>query len=214
MKGAIYYVATAKVIFSHVKITCYFNMWRYQVSARKLTWYFIGVYIIRLHYYRLCSILNSLMTGSRLIDYTGFSPVTKYWYLFRKIFSCFIFHIHDIIWNNLDIVCYRESKHFLMCDVWRQILRCKTSTSLGALITIDKRLSQWIIIFFRLNYLWKGRCGIDHKLAASLQNVYCSYLSFLCATFYAFTFCGNRILLQNVILLDNRFVGKRLSYIY
>ena len=27
-KGAIYYVAIATVIFSHVKITCYFHMWR------------------------------------------------------------------------------------------------------------------------------------------------------------------------------------------
>ena len=26
--------------------TCYFQMWRYHVFARKLTWYFIGVYII------------------------------------------------------------------------------------------------------------------------------------------------------------------------
>ena len=43
---AIYYVAIATVIFSHVKITCYFHMWRYQVFARKLSWYFIGVYII------------------------------------------------------------------------------------------------------------------------------------------------------------------------
>ena len=47
MKGAVYYVAIAKVIFLHVKITCYFLMWRYQVFARKLTWYFIGVYIIK-----------------------------------------------------------------------------------------------------------------------------------------------------------------------
>ena len=47
MKGAIYYVAIATVIFSHVKITCYFHMWRYQVFTRKLTWYFIGVYIIK-----------------------------------------------------------------------------------------------------------------------------------------------------------------------
>jgi len=46
VKGAIYYVAIATVIFSHVKITCYFHVWRYQVFARKLTWYFIGVYII------------------------------------------------------------------------------------------------------------------------------------------------------------------------
>ena len=45
-KGAIYYVAIATVIFSRVKITCYFHMWRYDVFARKLTWYSIGVYII------------------------------------------------------------------------------------------------------------------------------------------------------------------------
>ena len=38
MKGTIYYAAIAKVIFSHVKIS----------SFRALTWYFIGVYIIRL----------------------------------------------------------------------------------------------------------------------------------------------------------------------
>ena len=45
-KCAIYYVAIATVIFSHVKITCYFHVWRYHVFARKLTWYFTGVYII------------------------------------------------------------------------------------------------------------------------------------------------------------------------
>ena len=39
VKGAIYYEAMATVIFSHVKIS--------EVSARKLTWYFIGVYIIK-----------------------------------------------------------------------------------------------------------------------------------------------------------------------
>ena len=45
-KGAIYYVTIAAMIFSRVKITCYFLVWRYHVFARKLTWYFIGVYII------------------------------------------------------------------------------------------------------------------------------------------------------------------------
>ena len=41
----------AMVIFSQtVKITCYFPMRRYQVFAWKLTWYFIGVYIINLKY--------------------------------------------------------------------------------------------------------------------------------------------------------------------
>ena len=33
-------------LFSHVKITCYFHMWRYQDFMQKLIWYFIGVYII------------------------------------------------------------------------------------------------------------------------------------------------------------------------
>ena len=47
MKGAIYYVAIATLIFSCVKITRYFHTWRYQVFERKLTWYFIGVYIIK-----------------------------------------------------------------------------------------------------------------------------------------------------------------------
>ena len=45
-EGAMYHVAIATMIFSHVKITCYFHMWRYHVFARKLTWYFIGIYII------------------------------------------------------------------------------------------------------------------------------------------------------------------------
>ena len=53
-KGAIYYVAIATVIFSHVKITCYFHVWRYHVFARKLTWYFIGVYIINSSNRLLC----------------------------------------------------------------------------------------------------------------------------------------------------------------
>ena len=41
-------VTIATVMFSHVKITCYFHMWRYHVFARKLTWYFIGIYMIKL----------------------------------------------------------------------------------------------------------------------------------------------------------------------
>ena len=48
MKGAIYYVAIAMVILSHVKIPCYFHIWRYQIFAQELTWYFTGVYIINM----------------------------------------------------------------------------------------------------------------------------------------------------------------------
>ena len=65
MKGAIYYVAIAKVIFSDVKITCYFHIWRYQVFARKLTWYFIGVYIITIKFFNVstksCSKMESIL---------------------------------------------------------------------------------------------------------------------------------------------------------
>ena len=45
-KGMIYYVTISVAIFWHVKITCYFHVWRYHVFAQKLTWHFTGVYII------------------------------------------------------------------------------------------------------------------------------------------------------------------------
>ena len=51
VQGAMYHVAIATMIFSRVKITCYFHMWRYNFFALKLTWYFIGVYIINRGYY-------------------------------------------------------------------------------------------------------------------------------------------------------------------
>ena len=50
-KGAIYYVAITRVISSRVKITYYLHVWRYEVFAGKLTWYFTGVYIINRGYY-------------------------------------------------------------------------------------------------------------------------------------------------------------------
>ena len=48
-KGAIYYVTITitTVISSRVKITCYLHVWRYEVFAGKLTWYFTGVHIIK-----------------------------------------------------------------------------------------------------------------------------------------------------------------------
>ena len=42
------------VISSRVKITCYLHVWRYEVFAAKLTWYFTGVYIIRIIIIQLC----------------------------------------------------------------------------------------------------------------------------------------------------------------
>ena len=40
-------VTITTVISSHVKITCYLHVWRYEVFAGKLTWYFTGVYVIK-----------------------------------------------------------------------------------------------------------------------------------------------------------------------
>ena len=52
-KGAIYYVTITTVISSRVKITCYLHVWRYEVFAGKLTWYFTAVYMI--NYYSVCT---------------------------------------------------------------------------------------------------------------------------------------------------------------
>ena len=50
LKGAVYYKAIAMVIFSHVKFTCEDIK---TVFARKLTWYFLGVYIINIYIFYL-----------------------------------------------------------------------------------------------------------------------------------------------------------------
>ena len=44
------FVSSSDQVMFHLlyKHQCYFHMWRYQVLARKLTWYFIGVYIINI----------------------------------------------------------------------------------------------------------------------------------------------------------------------
>ena len=78
LKGTVYYEgdieAIAMVIFSHVKITCYFHMWRYQVFTWKLTWYFIGVYII-----------NCFMALSAVAN------IGQYWPLLGLKGLCYIF---------------------------------------------------------------------------------------------------------------------------
>ena len=62
VKGVVYYVAIATVIFSLVRTTCNFFMWSYNVFARKLTLYFIGVYIINYN------ILNSTTSKGNLLQ--------------------------------------------------------------------------------------------------------------------------------------------------
>ena len=72
-KGAIYYVAIATVIFSHVKIPCYFHVCRYHVFARKLTWYFIGgISYSKIYYY--C--------------YTAYCIVLLFLFIYFKIICC------------------------------------------------------------------------------------------------------------------------------
>ena len=61
-------LAIATLIFSCMKITCYFHMWRYRVFAWKLTWYFTGVYIINNHNYnhgcrRMKSVFHKVETS-------------------------------------------------------------------------------------------------------------------------------------------------------
>ena len=61
---------------SRVKMTCYFQMWRYHVFARKITGYFIGVYKIN-------NSINSFHCYARLQ-----SPVIRYFklqYIFTTI---------------------------------------------------------------------------------------------------------------------------------
>ena len=61
-KGAIYYVT---IVLNGDLFTCednvIFHVWRYQVFAGKLTWYFTGVYIIKIN-------INLLQTILKLIN--------------------------------------------------------------------------------------------------------------------------------------------------
>ena len=45
-KGAIFLCNHSNSDLSRVKLSCSSHAWRYHVFAQKLTWYFIGVYII------------------------------------------------------------------------------------------------------------------------------------------------------------------------
>lgn len=42
------FIMQPTVLFSLVKIRCYFHVWTYHVFGRKFTWYFTGVYVINI----------------------------------------------------------------------------------------------------------------------------------------------------------------------
>ena len=78
-----YHVAIATVIFLHVKITCYFHMWRYHVFARKLTWYFIDIYIINTNYLfrdSANSQLKSPLPRDKKKWWSSMSTRSDYWF--------------------------------------------------------------------------------------------------------------------------------------
>ena len=73
-KGAIYYVTITMVISSRVKITCYLHLWRYEVFAGKLTWYFTGVYIIIVYTTQVNSTFRThWLTSSEVISQVLFT---------------------------------------------------------------------------------------------------------------------------------------------
>ena len=70
------------MISSHVKITCYLHVWRYEVFAGKLTWYFTGVYIIN----------SNIMRGLQPVS----TQVAQARYMRSSIF-CWSLYCH-VIW--------------------------------------------------------------------------------------------------------------------
>ena len=84
------YVTIETVIFSRVKITCYLHVWRY-VFARKLTWYFIGVYIINANIFHIhCNLF--LLFLSSVPHYQA-----EYWYFENGLLpiACFCFPVKE-----------------------------------------------------------------------------------------------------------------------
>ena len=147
MKGTIYYEAIATVIFSHVKITCYFHMWRYQVFVRKLTWYFTGVYIIirlittsrkphpswqplLLHkMHKFCeyySVFNHRMTWNH--DWIQSWTTWKRPYVKKKFEKFFIFFMDISIHDSLSIHFKITRKSSFSLCTWTLFLGIQTST--------------------------------------------------------------------------------------
>ena len=64
--------------FSHVKITWYFDVWRYHVFTQKLSWYFIGVYIIIECILWTSVTNNNLLSSQNEMSMLNFFPIIFY----------------------------------------------------------------------------------------------------------------------------------------
>ena len=116
----IYYVAIATVIFSHVKITCYFHVWRYHVFARKLTWYFIGVYLIK-------SNLLQIILQWRLTPQPGISIGIRPWGHLNtfSFFVIFITIVIVIVITGRSFLCEQRLQCILVCkSTYREKVAC------------------------------------------------------------------------------------------
>ena len=98
-----YHVAIATVIFSHVKITCYFHMWRYHVFAQKLTWYFIGIYIIKI-YFHSRSKWTIIGNWHYLFDHVHKVRQKKFGYLIFADQQQLLCHVNFFVCFHIDIL--------------------------------------------------------------------------------------------------------------
>ena len=127
MTGSIYYVAKAKVIFSHVKIS-------HEVFARKLTWYFIGVYIIKRS---ICwvSWCRTILERLRRVNMVKFS--LQDWEGLVDSFAC-------------DCCFVYEKAH--------HDIRCRSEVWLVKLKVLDGHFS----LECRMIILQQSVCGVNH----------------------------------------------------
>ena len=116
-------------------------MWRYQVFPRKFTWYFIGVYIINVHYFCTftCIVHNYWCDVFFLTSITCTCMRENYYFqlvLPFILFICFLFSYFlftDFIGDNYCIVAHLDSgQHSLKlfenlmnccCEFWQLLLQ-------------------------------------------------------------------------------------------
>ena len=132
-EGAMYHVAIATVIFSHVKITCYFHMWRYHVFARKLTWYFIGIYIINRGYYMAARryeislrVLTNISRVSAANEWNIFqhekrnfvspSGHVMFYLLYKHQWNAKPFNFNILLLRRRDVSCSHSNRVIFTCE--------------------------------------------------------------------------------------------------